>query len=61
MSYGKFGMKCLFRTENSIGTTAGKVGNPESADFGHQCFFFSFFIFISFYGLVVLGVLDLNP
>lgn len=25
MSYGKFGMKCLFRTENSIGTTAGKV------------------------------------
>ena len=36
MSYGTFGMKCLFRTENSVGTAAGKEDNPGSADFGHQ-------------------------
>jgi hypothetical protein len=47
MSYGTIAMKCLFRTENSVGTAAGKVGNPGSADFGHQCFFL---IFISIHG-----------
>ena len=59
MSYGTIGMKFLFRTGNSVGTAAGKVGNPGSADFGHQCFYYIHtFLWVgcSWCGLVVLGV-----
>jgi len=53
MSYRTSGMKCLFLTENSVGTVAGKVGKLGALISDTSVFFL---IFISFYGLVILGV-----
>jgi hypothetical protein len=56
MGYGTFGMKCLFLTEDSVGSAAGKVGKLGALISDTSVFF----IIVSFYGLVVLSVYDLK-